>query len=72
MAEAAVPGKTLADEGTRAMHVLAVAGLLRPKLEGPIPADPLAPEERQALADRLGRAPGRPASEMVLEDRGEW
>lgn len=42
-----------------------------PGREG-IPPDPLSPEERQVLADRLGRVPGKTASEMVIEDRGEW
>lgn len=44
-------------------------GMLRP---GPIPPDPVSAEERKALADRLGRAPGKSASEMIIEDRGEW
>jgi len=29
-------------------------------------------EVRQALADRPGRAPGKTAAEMVIEDRGAW
>lgn len=72
VAEDAAVSKTRAGEGQRALRALAAAGLLRPKPEGPIPADPLSVEERQALADRLGLVPGKAASEMVLEDRGEW
>ncbi|MBL7202420.1 MAG: antitoxin family protein [Anaerolineae bacterium] len=48
---------------------LIAEGRMRPRPEGPIPPDPLSEEERQALADRLGRAPGKLASEMVIEDR---
>jgi predicted DNA-binding antitoxin AbrB/MazE fold protein len=51
---------------------LVAEGRLRPRPSGPIPPDPLSEEERTALADRLGRAPGVPASEMVIEDRGDW
>lgn len=51
---------------------LAAKGLMRPRPRGPIPLDPVSAEERKALADRLGRAPGKSASEMVIEDRGEW
>ena len=50
---------------------LVAEGRMRPRPDGPIPPDPLSEEERQALADRLGRAPGKLASEMVIEDRGE-
>ena len=51
---------------------LVAKGLMRPRPRGPIPPDPVSAEERKALADRLGRAPGKSASEMVIEDRGEW
>jgi hypothetical protein len=51
---------------------LVAKGLMRPRSHGPIPPDPVLAEERNALADRLGRAPGKSASEMVIEDRGEW
>jgi predicted DNA-binding antitoxin AbrB/MazE fold protein len=54
------------------VHRLIAEGRMRPLPDGPIPPDPLSEEERQALADRLGHAPGTPASEMVIEDRGEW
>ena len=54
------------------IHKLIAEGRMRPRPSGPIPPDPLSEEERQALADRLGRARGKPASEMIIEDRGEW
>lgn len=47
-------------------------GRMQPRPPGPVPPDPLSEQEREELADRLGRAPGKPASEMVIEDRGEW
>ena len=47
-------------------------GRIVPRPPGPIPPDPLSEKEREELADRLGRAPGKTASEMVIEDRGEW
>ena len=54
------------------IHRLIAEGRMRPRPDGPIPPDPLSEEERQSLADRLGHAPGKLASEMVIEDRGEW
>ena len=46
-------------------------GRLRPRPGGPIPPDPVAEQERLELADILGRAPGKPLSEIVIEERGE-
>ncbi len=43
----------------------------RPKRSTP-PPDPVSKKERRRLAEKLGRAPGKSASEMVIEDRGEW
>jgi predicted DNA-binding antitoxin AbrB/MazE fold protein len=34
--------------------------------------EPITDCERRALAEELGRAPGKPLSEIILEDRGEW
>jgi hypothetical protein len=31
--------------------------------------EPISEEERRELADRLGRAPGKPLSEIIIEDR---
>jgi predicted DNA-binding antitoxin AbrB/MazE fold protein len=59
------------DEREDTVRILVEAGLVRPRPGGPIPPDPLSKEERKALADRLGQAPGKTASEMVIEDRGE-
>jgi predicted DNA-binding antitoxin AbrB/MazE fold protein len=62
-----------ADEVEQIIQSLVASGLMypRPKRDT-IPPDPLSAKERQALADRLGSAPGKSASEMVIEDRGEW
>ena len=68
-----LPEERADDEREATVRVLVEAGLVRPrpKLQV-IPPDPVPPEERRALADRLGQAPGKSASEMVIEDRGEW
>jgi len=67
-----VPGKP-EDEIDEVIQKLIAAGLMRAHPErDAIPPDPLSAEERKELADRLGRAPGKSASEMVIEDRGEW
>ena len=42
----------------------------RPKPED-VPPDPVAAEERLRLADKLGRAPGKPLSEIIIGERGE-
>jgi predicted DNA-binding antitoxin AbrB/MazE fold protein len=60
------------DEVGEVIQNLIAAGLMRAHPEQDvIPPDPLSAEERKELADRLGRAPGKSASEMVIEDRGE-
>jgi predicted DNA-binding antitoxin AbrB/MazE fold protein len=60
------------DNADALIQRLVAKGLMRPRPRGPIPPDPVSAEERKALADRLGRAPGKSASEMIIEDRGEW
>jgi len=47
-------------------------GHLRPLPGGPVPADPVPEKERLELANVMGRAPGKPLSEIVTEERGEW
>ncbi|MBN1660734.1 MAG: antitoxin family protein [Anaerolineae bacterium] len=54
------------------LQVLVEAGLLRPqprRISPPPP--PLSEAERQALADEVGRAPGKSLSDIVIEERGE-
>ena len=47
-------------------------GRIMPRPPGPIPPDPVSEEERLRLADLLGKAPGKPLSEIIIEERGEW
>jgi predicted DNA-binding antitoxin AbrB/MazE fold protein len=51
---------------------LVAKGLMRPRPRGPIPPDPVSEEERLRLADLMGSAPGKPLSEIIIEERGEW
>jgi len=39
---------------------------------GTLPPDPVSEKERNRLADLMGQAPGKPLSEIVIEERGEW
>lgn len=57
-------------EATRIIQRLVDAGLILPRpVEAP-PPDPVTEDERLVIAERLGRARGKPLSEIVLEDRG--
>ena len=52
---------------------LVAAGLTRPRPKrGSPPPDPVSEEERHRLADMMGKAPGKPLSEIIIEERGEW
>ena len=57
------------NEAEAAVRKLVEAGLLTPP-QGCSDALKMSEKERQALADRLGHAPGKPLSEVILEDRG--
>ena len=67
-----LPAESDADAAEQAIRVLVAAGLMRPPSREPAPPDPVSEERRLALAERLGRAPGKPLSQIILEDRGEW
>ncbi|MFO7697730.1 MAG: antitoxin family protein [Anaerolineae bacterium] len=55
------------------LRTLTQAGLMRPRpRRGSPPPPPLSEDERKALADEVGRAPGKSLSEIVIEDRGAW
>ncbi len=55
------------------LRILTQAGLMQPRPRpGLQPAPPLSEDERQALADEVGRAPGKSLSDIVIEDRGAW
>ena len=61
------------DEGEAAIRILVEAGLMHPPdRETPAPPDPVPEGKRIAIAERLARAPGKPLSEIVIDDRGEW
>ena len=64
--------RAVQDARERVVRILVEAGLVHPKPTRLIPPDPLSAAEREALATRLGHVPGKLASEMVIEDRGEW
>ncbi len=53
------------------VRLLVSTGLLTPP-PGHSNVEPLSEEEQRALADRLGEASGRPLSELIIEERGEW
>jgi predicted DNA-binding antitoxin AbrB/MazE fold protein len=60
------------DEGAAVIQILVEAGLMRPPdRDTPPPPDPVSEKERLDLAKRLSQAPGKPLSEIVIEDRGE-
>jgi predicted DNA-binding antitoxin AbrB/MazE fold protein len=58
-------------EGEAAIRILVSAGLMPPPQPGAPPPDPVSAEKRHALAERLAQAPGKPLSELIIEDRGE-
>ena len=58
-----------ADEAQQVIQSLVEAGLVTPPpLRGDIP--PVSEEARRELAQRLGQCPGKPLSEIIIEDRG--
>lgn len=59
-------------EEEEVLRLLVSAGLMRPRPRREPPPPPLSDEERLTLADQIGRAPGKPVSEIVIEERGEW
>ena len=66
-----VPEESVKDGEQVAIRDLVAAGLLTPP---PRRSDvaPVSEKKRSKVADRLGRAPGKPLSEIIIEDRGEW
>lgn len=47
---------------------LAEAGVITPPI-GASTAKPISEQERKELANRLGQAPGKPLSEIIIEER---
>jgi predicted DNA-binding antitoxin AbrB/MazE fold protein len=61
------------DKVEELIQSLVTAGLMRPRpRRGTPPPDPVSEEERRRLADIMGKAPGKPLSEIIIEERGEW
>jgi len=60
-----------ADEAEEIIGNLVAAGLMTPP-PGYSDVEPIPEEERRELAEILGRAPGKPLSEIIIEERGEW
>jgi predicted DNA-binding antitoxin AbrB/MazE fold protein len=58
------------NEAEAAIRLLVAAGQLTPPPRHPDIA-PISEQARHELADRLGHAPGKPLSEIIIEDRGE-
>ena len=53
------------------LQKLITAGVITPP-PGYSEVDPISEEERRELAEMLGQAPGKPLSEIIIEERGEW
>ena len=60
------------DEVEQVIQSLVATGLMRPRPIGTPPPDPVSEEERRRLADIMGKTPGKPLSEIIIEERGEW
>jgi predicted DNA-binding antitoxin AbrB/MazE fold protein len=58
-------------EVEQVIQTLVKAGLVTPP-PGHSEVDPISEEERYELAETLGKAPGKPLSEVIIEERGEW
>ena len=60
------------DELEKVIQSLIASGVTRPRPNrGTPPPDPVSEEERLRLADIMGHAPGKPLSEIIIEERGE-
>jgi hypothetical protein len=57
-------------EDEAAIRLLAEAGLLTLP-PGHSDVEPMSEQERLEVAERLGRVPGKPLSEIIIEERGE-
>jgi predicted DNA-binding antitoxin AbrB/MazE fold protein len=73
--ESAVPEKSgdeVKDEVEEIIQSLVASGLMRARPEKATPPpDPVSEEERLRLADLMGQAPGKPLSEVIIQERGE-
>jgi Trp operon repressor len=58
------------DASKAALQSLIAAGIITPP-KGSSDIEPMSEEGRLELANRLGRAPGKLLSEIIIEDRGD-
>jgi predicted DNA-binding antitoxin AbrB/MazE fold protein len=58
-------------EMNRILESLVEAGILTPP-PGDSDVEPMSEQARRELAEELGCVPGKPLSEIIIEDRGEW
>ncbi len=65
-----VPEEPTEGEDETALRTLVEIGTLTPP-PGRTDVEPISEQERRELADRLGHAPGKPLSEIIIEDRGD-
>ena len=66
-----LPGDAEGKIGEEAIRILVAAGLMRPPEPSDAPVDPVSEERRRTLAELLGKATGKPLSEIIIDDRGE-
>lgn len=64
-----MPQAPTENETEAALRKLVEAGILTLP-PGHSDVAPMSEKERRDLANRLGRAPGKPLSEIIIEDRG--
>ncbi len=65
-----LPGQPV-DERDEVVQIMIKAGLMRHRRPRHPPPDPVPKEERIRLAEKLGRVPGRPLSEIIISERGQ-
>ena len=63
------PPEQPADESDEIIQMMVRGGLMQPRHSPP--PDPISKKERRRLAEKLGRAPGRPLSEIIISERGQ-
>ena len=58
------------DEEEEVVRSLIAAGILTPP-PGHSDVEPISEQERRELAETLGQTPGKPLSEIIIEERGD-
>jgi predicted DNA-binding antitoxin AbrB/MazE fold protein len=61
---------TIAGEREEMIRIMVGAGLMRPiQITKEFMPNPVSEEERMRIAEKLGNAPGKPLSEIIIEER---